>query len=48
MSAEVAMVRKLTTALRADKPTEKVEMGRTEGVKKRWTRGIEERGAGPV
>mgnify|MGYP000090666252 CR=1 FL=1 len=35
-------MRELTRALRADKPTEKVETRGIEGNKKRWTRAIEE------
>ena len=47
MRAEVAIERELTKVLRADKPTEKIEMCGTGGVKKRWTGGVEERGIRP-
>ena len=47
MSADVEPTGELTRALRADKPTEKVEMCGTGGVKKHWNGGVEECGTGP-
>ena len=47
MSAALATTKVLTRALCAYKPTEKVKMCGTGGVKKRWTGGVEERGIRP-
>ena len=47
MSAEVAIAREHIRALQTEKPNEKVKIRGAGGVKKRWTRGVEEHGTRP-